>query len=235
MLLIYHVTSMSYLTMSRDVFLVGRTMGDLVIPDPALSSKHMQFMIEGNDLFVMDLGSKNRTIVNRAEILPNTKVRLQENSFIEIGTNTFIATSNKNITYKDVNAIVDQNMARNVVKQEGVKAVADLKERIKEEITKLMSTSTMAQEEIMSHEALIQKLQQNLTTLDESFEREMRKVEEAKQKLLQQVQDKKNEIYGRIDGLKEEIDHLKDKIERSQVEAEAKKKKLGSTRIPGME
>lgn len=72
----------------------GRFQGDFTFPgDDLLSRKHCQFTIQGNEIYVEDLGSTNPTRINSAKIHPLRKRRIRINDVIEIGQQRFILTS----------------------------------------------------------------------------------------------------------------------------------------------
>jgi len=89
---LYHHHSNSFLDL-EDGFIIGRQTGDLRYPDDdLLSAAHCQFQVSGNDAYIIDLHSTNRTRVNSAVIRVNSKRRLQLNDVIEIGEQTLILT-----------------------------------------------------------------------------------------------------------------------------------------------
>jgi FHA domain len=73
------------LTSSRTVF--GRDEGDVKLADAAVSGKHFQIDVVGEEFFVKDLGSRNGTQLNGhpvryAELLPGDEVRAGETVLI---------------------------------------------------------------------------------------------------------------------------------------------------------
>lgn len=72
----------------------GRTDGELKFPlDDVVSRQHCRFTITGNDIFVEDLSSTNRTRVNSVPITPSRPRRIKLNDVIEFGTQRFILTN----------------------------------------------------------------------------------------------------------------------------------------------
>ena len=64
--------------------IVGRSQKvDLRIDDPAMSRKHCRFYVQDDDVFVEDMGSRNGTLVNSAEI--RAPVRLRAGDEILLG------------------------------------------------------------------------------------------------------------------------------------------------------
>jgi two-component system cell cycle response regulator len=69
---------------------IGRSVEtELYISDASLSRSHAKFEIGGNDIFIVDLGSTNKTIVNGAALAPMTKRRLVNNDQIKTGNVIF--------------------------------------------------------------------------------------------------------------------------------------------------
>jgi hypothetical protein len=78
----------------HDGFLCGRSDGDLQFPkDDIISRRQCRFTIEGNDVYIEDLGSTNRTKVNTVPIVPKKKRRIQLNDVVEFGRRRFILTN----------------------------------------------------------------------------------------------------------------------------------------------
>jgi pSer/pThr/pTyr-binding forkhead associated (FHA) protein len=67
--------------------LIGRESGNIVIKNPAVSSKHARIEVGDNAFFVFDLNSTNGTYVNN---LPVTKHELQDGDIITIGKHQII-------------------------------------------------------------------------------------------------------------------------------------------------
>lgn len=71
------------LQISRTPFTIGRkTDRDLVIADPRVSREHAQIVLEGNKLFVQDLGSKHGTYVNGERV---ERRQLNRNDRLDFG------------------------------------------------------------------------------------------------------------------------------------------------------
>ncbi|MEQ1723570.1 MAG: diguanylate cyclase [Pseudobdellovibrio sp.] len=69
---------------------IGRSVEtELYISDASLSRSHAKFEVAGNDIFIVDLGSTNKTIVNGAALAPMTKRRLVNNDQIKTGNVIF--------------------------------------------------------------------------------------------------------------------------------------------------
>jgi phosphoserine phosphatase RsbU/P len=72
------------IVVNRSPFTVGRKVDkDLVIPDPRVSRDHAQIVMEGNDFFLVDQGSKHGTFVNGERV---QRQKLERNDRLEFGT-----------------------------------------------------------------------------------------------------------------------------------------------------
>ena len=81
-------------TAIRDGFVCGREDSDLRFADDDLiSRRHCRFVIRGNDIYIEDLLSTNRTRVNTVPIIPNKRRRIQLHDVIELGSQRLILTS----------------------------------------------------------------------------------------------------------------------------------------------
>jgi hypothetical protein len=78
----------------HDGFVCGRIEGDLQFPDDkVVSRRQCQFFVNGNDVFVADLDSTNRTKVNNVPVQPGYKRRVQLNDVIEFGSQRLVLSS----------------------------------------------------------------------------------------------------------------------------------------------
>lgn len=69
---------------------IGRSVEtELYISDASLSRSHAKFEVSGNDIFILDLGSTNKTIVNGMPLAPMTKRKLLNNDQIKTGNVIF--------------------------------------------------------------------------------------------------------------------------------------------------
>lgn len=69
---------------------IGRSVEtELYISDASLSRTHAKFELTGNDVFILDLGSTNKTIVNGVTLVPMIKRRLTNNDQIKTGNVIF--------------------------------------------------------------------------------------------------------------------------------------------------
>lgn len=69
---------------------IGRSVEtELYISDSSLSRSHARLEVVGNDVFIIDLGSTNKTLVNGMPLAPNIKRKLANNDQIKTGNVIF--------------------------------------------------------------------------------------------------------------------------------------------------
>lgn len=236
MFYLFHVNTYKYLDL-KPGFMIGRTTGDLVIPESSLSGKHAQFLVESDEdgpgLFIVDLGSKNRTVVNRAEIIPGQKIRIKDNTLVEMGGQSFLVTQDRGMPLQRVNEIIDTFTSKAVIRLEGVKVVQEMKDKIKGEVIKLEDNSTNIVQDIAQKEALLLKLQHDLSSVDDHTKMEIKKLQEIKVRLVNEGEEKKKSLGENIEKLKKEIEEEKAEIQRIRNEVELKKKKIINLKAVG--
>lgn len=76
--------------LTRTDMTIGRSVEtEVYVSDSSLSRSHAKFEVSGNDIFIIDLGSTNLTIVNGAVLPPMTKRKLVNNDQIKTGNIIF--------------------------------------------------------------------------------------------------------------------------------------------------
>jgi hypothetical protein len=75
---------------SRFPFVIGRTEGNLTIPDPNISRRHAQIDFDARGYVLTDLNSSNGTILNNQRLIPNQPVLLSNGAVIKLGPNVNI-------------------------------------------------------------------------------------------------------------------------------------------------
>lgn len=203
MLYLYHVNTFSYHEVTGPL-LIGRTNGDLVFNDDGrMSGKHAQFTIEGEALFVEDLGSKNKTVINRSEIPAGQKLKLKNFTLLEVGSQQFILTDNKNLSIQQINDVMEHHISRPVVKLE--------KEMTKSNLKLQVPPPDKKDDEIAAKEAILLQLQKEIQVQD---------------KIILDAKAKSTELKARAQALKDEVDKHKAEVQRIRTEMEQKKKKI---------
>ena len=75
---------------TRNDMTIGRSVEtEVYISDSSLSRSHAKFEVNGNDIYIIDLGSTNKTIVNGAVLPAMTKRKLFNNDQIKTGNVIF--------------------------------------------------------------------------------------------------------------------------------------------------
>jgi two-component system cell cycle response regulator len=75
---------------TRSDMTIGRSVEtEVYVSDASLSRSHAKFEVVGNDIYILDLGSTNKTIVNGAALPPMTKRKLFNNDQIKTGNVIF--------------------------------------------------------------------------------------------------------------------------------------------------
>lgn len=70
-------------------FVFGRSVkSDVYINDPCMSRSHFQFMLNGNDLWIEDLGSSNGTFINETRLESHAKAILHSGDVLTIESST---------------------------------------------------------------------------------------------------------------------------------------------------
>jgi pSer/pThr/pTyr-binding forkhead associated (FHA) protein len=178
---------------------IGRNTGDLQFSfDSRMSGKHAQIIVEefGQQevYYIIDLGSKNKTFVDRVEIIPNEKVRINSSTLIEAGDQQFIVTLSDRIELQDLTAIYNKKMKMpiskmNEVSRSGITLpppIPELKEMVKKQ----------------SIEGDIKEIEQQILNLEKNVKNELAKYEEAKENLIASAKKTKIELMERLKKLK---------------------------------
>lgn len=66
-------------------FTIGREKADVVIPSPVISRQQLRIDRDERGIWIEDLGSRNGTYINDAELAPGTKLNYTEGTRIDIG------------------------------------------------------------------------------------------------------------------------------------------------------
>jgi pSer/pThr/pTyr-binding forkhead associated (FHA) protein len=78
----------------QDGWVIGRSDGDIRFPkDDLVSMRHCRFTVAGNEIYVEDFGSTNKTRVNSVPIQPGRRRRLRLNDTIETGAQMLVLTN----------------------------------------------------------------------------------------------------------------------------------------------
>jgi len=76
--------------LSSSNMVVGRSPNSgIFVDDRSVSKSHAKFMLNGNDIIVMDLESTNKTVINQQTVAPLTPIKLNNNDQIKVGNVIF--------------------------------------------------------------------------------------------------------------------------------------------------
>lgn len=221
MLYLYHITSFRYFELTKDQYLIGRTSGDLVFEnDNAMSGKHALLTLETNDnitkVFVEDLVSKNRTVVDRAQIPPRTKIRLLENGLLELGEQIFLLTKKNDLKLEEINNLIDHKLEKQIIALETLNLVQKMRDTLTKELEALISTEEAAKQKLIENRELIKKA-----------EDEMLGLERKKKFLLAELEAEANEIKNQIFKFTNEMGDANSTLSQITDDIESLKTKIG--------
>jgi chromosome segregation ATPase len=171
--------------------------------------------------------------VNRAEIIPGQKIRITDDTLIEMGGQSFLVTQDRGMPLQRVNEIIDAFSSKAIIRLEGVKVVQEMKDKIKGEVVKLEDNSTNIIHDVAQKETLLLKLQHDLSSVDDRTKMEIKKLQEIKARLINEGEEKKKSLGDSIEKLKKEIEEEKAEIQRIRAEVEFKKKKIINLKAVG--
>ncbi len=86
--LIQHKTGTGIVThlLDKNSFQLGRSQeADLPLPLPSVSRLHLRIELEGQDIFLTDLGSANGTFLNGKQVPAQSKILLQAKDWVQLG------------------------------------------------------------------------------------------------------------------------------------------------------
>lgn len=222
MLYLYHVNMFSYQELHSQLT-IGRTTGDMVFADDGrMSGKHAHISVEiqenGAHVFIEDLGSKNRTVVNRVEIPANQRIRIKNFALLEIGSQQFILTDNKTLSIQHLNEVMEHHMNKAVVKLE-------VSDRTKTGV-RTPEKPAAPVDEFSAKESLLLQLQKEMLNIETSAKAEIAKLDEQRERIITAAKTKRAELMTKAQALKTELDEKKAEAQRIRAELEQKKKKI---------
>jgi hypothetical protein len=213
LLYLYHVNTFAYHEL-KELFLIGRTTGNLVFADDGrMSGKHAIISVQDFNgqviVQIEDQGSKNLSVVNRIQIPSFQKIRIKPLSLLEIGSQQFILTENKTMSIETLNAVMDRHMNKVIVKIEKEKTSADI------------NVPPAFQDPIVTKEKTLAGLEKELQELEQNARAELAKLDEAREKIITATKTKKSELSKHITNLKNEVNAAK--AEKNELEKKMKK------------
>ncbi len=223
MVYLYHMNARIYYELA-ELVVVGRTNGNIICAeDGRMSGKHAQFCLETIEnkevVYVQDLGSKNRTSINRSEIPPNQKVKVKMYNLIEIGDQRFVVTQNKDVNIADLDVAIGRLLEKELIKLEAAGTEAA-------QSAPLTATGPTTYELVKIKEAKILELHNAITTLELNAKTELRNLEEVKEKIISNAKLKIGEHSKVLIALKTEVEQMKIQDAKVKLDLEQKKKKI---------
>lgn len=213
MLYLYHVNTFTYHELSSDI-LIGRTTGQLIFSDDGrMSGKHALISVHETNgqlsVLMEDLGSKNVSVVNRSQIPSFQKIKIKPLALMEVGSQQFILTENKSLSLDTLNAIMDHNMNKPIVKIE------------KDHTSNNLNVPSGALDPIAAKEKSLQNAEKELERYETNAKAELAKLDESREKLITAAKIKRAELSRAVTTLKNELDSAK--AEKMDVENKMKK------------
>jgi pSer/pThr/pTyr-binding forkhead associated (FHA) protein len=227
---LFHINEISYIPLQQTI-VIGRVSGDINYSDGKLSSKHICIHVEGDQYFIEDLGSKNRTTFNRVEIPPNDKKLMKNMSFIEIGNQQFVFTDRNNLSIEEINNIVDTNKSKQVKKLEGVLLMQDIRNKKIEEITRLGNEEQSSLESVKENENDIILLREEMIRIKQLTDEKIRLLDEEKLKVFDEYNLQEKMLQQQIEGHSKAIQELRLKAQEAQGKASEVKAKLAKGNV----
>lgn len=214
---LYHVNTFTYHPV-QDGMILGRTTGNIVMEeDKKLSGQHVRIMVEvaegKQQIFVQDLNSKNRTVLDRSEIQPMVKVKVKPHSLLEIGHQKFIFTYQDRLQIADINYIIEEHGRKPIEKLNAQKVVTDIRNRM---LRDLAGPNDLERSDYDTIRSLEKKIRENRDKAEMRLrleQEELMKLEEKKKLLHAQTLDYINQMEAQNKSLESEIMQLQRKIQ----------------------
>jgi hypothetical protein len=221
LLYLYYVNNLAYFEIGEEIT-IGRTTGEIICADDGrMSGKHAQVTVEliNNEslIYIQDLGSKNRTAVNREEIQPNQKQRLKTYALIEIGDQKFVVTESNKVNIQDLSDMIDMHLKRSLITLDD-DSTSPPTIPLKEEPS-LYEISQKKESDIL-------QIQKVISQLEQTAKSELIKLDEARERIITNAKLKKVDLTKRMNSLKVEVDEAKLQMAKIKAELELKKKKI---------
>src|SRR5665647_1380451 len=186
---LYHINGLNYIEI-RDGMCFGRNNGTKTFPDDhKMSGEHCRFKTNGDDVYVEDLNSKNRTVLDRIELIPGKQIQMKLMGVLEAGSQRFIMTDH-NLTIQEINDILNSQQGLQVAKLEGAKLIQERQDRIIAEVEELMDNEQKLNAILIEKKFKLADAKRSIINLAKETEEELRKLDEEKAKILNSIVDK---------------------------------------------
>jgi hypothetical protein len=229
---IYHHNHAKYFHLSiGDVFSVGRTGGTLVLPDDtSLSGQHFRLSYENHEgkcqVFLEDMGSKNRTALERRQIESNLKIPVKPESVIEAGEQIFLLLERNDYSSSEIRKICEARLRLPLVKLEAVKLVKNLQANIAKELTGFIQSETVLKKQMEQKLSQIEMTQKEITSLRTLLEDELANLEKKRNDLMADFKARSVLLEEQMKKTQLEISAAEAEIRKIEAEIEARRKRM---------
>jgi pSer/pThr/pTyr-binding forkhead associated (FHA) protein len=172
----------------------GRATGDWTFADDdVVSTRHGQFVIKGDQVYLVDLGSTNGTFINRKDLEPQRPVLLHELDEIQFGGQEFVFTMQANLGASEIEEKISNKKRDSLlgqVKKTREAKVAELEDHAKKLLAQkdkweqLIQQKTdslnNAKQAYMEKNKLIKENETRAQSLEQNMAGEQKKIEDAK-------------------------------------------------------
>lgn len=229
---LYHINGLNYIEM-RDGMSFGRNNGSKTFPDDhKMSGEHCRFKVTGHEVFVEDLGSKNRTSLDRIQLHPNKLTQIHLLGVLELGEQRFIMTDH-NLSLQEVNEILGSQQGLQLARLEGAKIIQKKNDRLASELLQLQDSYQKLNAELIDKKFKLADTKKNIINLAQDTELELkkldleiRKIDEEKARVLNEVVGQDDQLQMMIKTLTNDTATLTIQLEKLREDIESKKKKV---------
>jgi len=222
---LYHVNGLNYIEL-RDGMTFGRTTATKIFSDDSkMSGEHCRFSVRGDEVYVEDLNSKNRTIVDRFELIPAKLSQLKLHSILEVGHQRFIMTD-KNLSMMEIDKILSSQQGKQVAKLETAKLVQDIQNKLMKEVDDMLENEKKLTSQLIEKKFKLSDAKKSIINLAKDTQEELRKLDEQKTQILNTIVEKEDALQSMIKTLDNDTQVLTNQIQKLQEEIELKKKKV---------
>lgn len=209
-----------------DGMIFGRSDGTKTFPDDnKMSSEHCRFHIINDEVYVEDMNSKNRTVLDRMEIIPGKKIVIRLDSMLEVGSQRFILTD-RNLRLQDINGIVNEQTSHQITKLESLKLAMDLNDRNISDVEKMMGTQEELNAQIIEKRVRIGDSQKRIIQLAKETEARLNELEAQKMEILSATSDEEKKLQDEMNKLANDVNVLRTQLAKLTSGIEIKRKKI---------
>lgn len=222
---LYHVNGLNYIEM-RDGMSFGRNSGTKNFPeDHKMSGEHCRFKVSGDNVYVEDLNSKNKTSLDRIQLLPNKPTQIYLLAVLEIGQQRFILTDH-NLNLEEVNEILSgKHSHKTSPRIDGAKILQEKQNRLVLELDQLQESHQKLNAQLIEKKFKLADAKKSIISLAKDTDLELKRLEEEKAKILSSIVTKEDQLQMTIKTLTKDTETLTTQLEKLREDIEIKKKK----------